>query len=442
MKTIALYGGLNFKMELPDPGMPIEEVPPPKNVILPLSERPGIFCRPLVERGETIFKGEKIGEDPNNRMTPVHTPVSGRVTDIGSYRYAEGGNTLSIFIESDDQEAWKAELTPMEGLTDVTPIDLIRSIKDAGVKMIPFETLPDAERAGTGVRPIRDFVINGIGHGFVGAIGRRLLVERAPDLLEGVRLIKRMFRPQKIYLVINKEHKDADEAIIQSGIEKDVEVIRLNAYYPIGHPHLLFKALFNKEIPCPGGKAIDFGVAFAGVDTVIHGLEAIKWGKPLLERYVAVSGRGLRTPKNLKVRIGTPLKDVIEYCGGFKGRPGRVVLGNPLDGMAQLSLDRPILKDTRWVWVQPEEEVVTQKYRACINCGDCVDICPVNLMPNSLGRYCEFCKYEEAASQYDLFTCIECGLCAYVCPSRRPLVHFIRFGKWELSLKEKEDATE
>jgi electron transport complex protein RnfC len=215
---------------------------------------------------------------------------------------------------------------------------------------------------------------------------------------------------------------------------------KLDVYYPLGHPHLLFKKLFNKEIPSPGGKAIDMGVAFASVDTILHALEAIKDGKPLMERYVTVGGEGIQTPKHLRARIGTPLKDIIEYCGGFKGEPGRIVLGNPLDGMAQFSLERPVLTDTRWLWVHPENSSPTDKYRACINCGDCVDICPVRVMPNFLGNFCEFCKYEEAAGQYDLFTCIECGLCAYVCPSRRPLVHFIRFGKWELSLRGEENA--
>ena len=183
------------------------------------------------------------------------------------------------------------------------------------------------------------------------------------------------------------------------------------------------------------------GVAFTNVDTLIHALEAVKLGKPLIERYVTVSG-GVQAPKNLRVRIGTPLQDLIRFCGGFIGRPGRIALGSPLDGMAQFSLDRPVLKDTRWIWVQPVEQVVKAQYRACISCGDCVEVCPVRLMPNFLGKYCEFGKYEEAASRFDLYTCIDCGLCAYVCPSRRPLVHLMNYGKRELFLQEKSHANE
>jgi electron transport complex protein RnfC len=442
MKMIKLYGGLKFEMELPPPDMPIEALPPPKHVILPLSDRPGVFCRPLVEPGEIVFKGEKLGEDPDNRMPPIHSPVSGKITEIKDYRFSEGGNTRCLFIESDEQEAWKSDLIPFEGFSDREPAELIRTLRDAGVKIIPFETLPDAERAGARLTPIKHFIINGIERGFLGSVSRRLMVERADRVLEGARLIQRMFEPEKVSLAINADHDDVEQALSDVGFEDYFEIIRLAVYYPLGHPHLLFKEIFNKEIPTPGGKAIHMGLAFTHVDTAIHGLEAITHGMPLLERYVMVAGEGIQTPKNLKVRIGTPLKDLIDACGGFKGTPGSLVLGNPFDGMGQFSLDRPVLKDTRCLWVLPEAQIYKGDYRACINCGDCVDVCPVGLMPNFLGRFCEFCQYREAADRYDIGTCIECGLCAYVCPAKRPLVQFISFGKRELYLEEKSNGNQ
>ena len=439
MEIIRSYGGLKFREELPSPERPIEDVPPPESLILPLSDLAGISCRPLVQRGESVFKGEKVGEDLHDRMTPIHSSVSGRVTGIDTYRFVEGGHVLSIFIQSDGQERWKSEIASPNSLADRKPSVLIQQIKESGVQIIPFESLRQAEGNSEESVHVEQFVVNGIGQGYAGSMARRLMVEKTSELREGIRLIKRVFRPEKIFLAVNDTHEDVIRAIDSSGLDKEVHVIKLDVYYPLGHPHLLFKRIFDREIPCPGGSAIDMGVAFVSVDRVIQVSEAVFFEKPVIEQYVTVSGEGVHTPKNLKVRIGTPLRDLINFCGGFKGDPGRIVLGNPLGGIAQFSLERPVLKDTRWVWVQPEARVVKDKYRACINCGDCVDICPVHVMPNFLGKFCEFCKYEEAAQQYDLFSCIECGLCSYVCPSRRPMVHFIKMGKWELSLTGTED---
>jgi electron transport complex protein RnfC len=339
-----------------------------------------------------------------------------------------------MFIQSDGREKWKTEIAPPKSLADQKVSTLVQKIKESGVQIIPFESWPQSEgNKGESIQ-VDQFVINGIGNGYGGSIARRLMVEKTSELHDGIRLIKRVFRPQKIFLAMNESHEDVSRAIDSGGLSEEIHVIKLDVYYPLGHPHLLFKRIFDREIPSPGGSAMDMGVAFIGVERVIQISESVLLDKPVIEQYVTVSGEGVHTPKNLKVRIGTPLRKLIGACGGFNGNPGRIVLGNPLGGMAQFSLERPVLKDTRWLWVQPEGQLVKDKYRPCINCGDCVDICPVQIMPNFLGKFCEFCKYEEAAQQYDLFTCIECGLCAYVCPSRRPMVHFIKMGKWELSL--------
>jgi electron transport complex protein RnfC len=430
MEIIRSYGGLKFQEELPSAQKPIEDVPPPENLILPLSDLANVSSRPLVQRGESVFKGEKVGENLRNRMTAIHSSVSGRVTGIDTYRFVESGNVLSIFIQSDGKEKWKTKIASPKSLADRRASTLVQQIKESGVQIIPFESMPQAEGNREESVHIEQFVINGIGQGYAGSIARRLMVEKTSELHDGIRLIKRVFRPEKIFLAVNDNHEDVIRAIDSSGLNEEVHVIKLDVYYPLGHPHLLFKRIFDREISSPGGS----------VDRVIHVAEAVLFEKPVIEQYVTVSGEGVHTPKNLKVRIGTPLRDLINFCGGFKGNPGRIVLGNPLGGMGQFSLERPVLKDTRWLWVQPEGEVVKDKYRPCINCGDCVDICPVQLMPNFLGKFCEFCKYEEAAQQFDLFTCIECGLCSYVCPSRRPMVHFIKMAKWELSLTGTEDA--
>jgi len=440
MEKIKLFGGRDIEIELPPPGLHIEEAVPPKNVILPLSDKGRRAYRLLVQKGEMVSQGERIGEASNHSMPPIHSPISGKVTDIKDVRYPEGANILSLFIESDGKEQWKTNLVPCENYMERAPEELMGIVRNAGVEIIPLETLPYHKRSASTSPSVRYLVINGIGHSFGEAIVRQLLVERSRDLLDGIRLAQRILQTEKVYLAVDKKHEDAIQSVMDSGLETYAEIVKLDVYYPLGYPNLLFKRIFGKEIPSPHGDAIDMGAAFTNVDSILHAFDAIKQGKPQLKTYMSVNGGAIQTPKNLKVHIGTPLKEIIDLCGGLKERPGRIILGTPLDGSAQLSLESPILKDTRWLWVQPEKSVVTDKYRACIGCGDCVDICPVKVMPNFLGKFCEFGKYQEAADQYDLFTCIECGLCAYVCPSRRPIVHFIRLGKWELSLEEKENA--
>jgi electron transport complex protein RnfC len=440
MGRIKLFGGRYIEIELPPPGLPIEEAVPPKNVILPLPDKGKRAYRPLVRKGEMVFKGERVAEDSNHLMPPIHSPVSGKVTYIKDVRYPEGANIPSLFIESDGQEKWKTTPVPCENFMEMAPEELMGAIRDAGVEIIPLDYISYHKRSIGANASIRHLVINGIGHGFGETIIRQLMLERSGDLLEGIKLARRIFQPEKIYLAIDKKHEDVIRSLMGNGLEKCAEMVKLDVYYPLGHPHLLFKRIFGKEIPSPHRNTIDMGAAFSNVDNILHALDAVKQGEPQLITYISVSGEGIRTPKNLKVHIGTPLKEIIDLCGGIKERPGRIVLGTPLDGSAQLSLESPVLKNTLWLWIQSKKSVVTDKYRSCIGCGDCVDICPVNLMPNLLGKFCEFGKYQEAADQYNLFTCIECGLCAYVCPSRRPIVHFIRLGKWELSLEEKENA--
>lgn len=437
VESIRTWGGYKVQINIPSIDMAIQEIPSPRKVIIPLGDKNGHECRALVQVGENVFMGETIARDESYKITPVHSPVSGKVVDIGRMRFTELGSMPCITIESDGNDNYHPELHAIENFLEQEPLTLVKVIREGGVKLIPFETLPDNEREGSKITLIKHFVINAIGHGFSGIRTLRLLMERMEDFKTGVQLIEKIWAPEKIYLVIDERNKDLKEKI---GNLKSLELVSIPTKYPIGYPHLLFKQLFNKEIPSPGGKAIDFGVAFSGVDTLLHAVDAVIKGRPMMDRYVTVSGSVMDEALNIKVRIGTPIRTILEVLNISEKKIGKVIFGNPLDGVAQISLENPIQKDTRWIWLQAEEEVNQEEpYRACINCGDCVDVCPMRLMPNMLGRYCESYRFDDAADMYDLFTCIECGLCGYVCPSRRPLVHFIKHAKHELMMREKEN---
>ena len=436
LEIIRTWGGHKVQIQIPPVEETIKSSPSPSQVILPLVDNKGYRCRPLVNVGETVYIGETIARDDNCQMAPVHSPVSGKVTDIKNTRFTEMGLVPCIIIKSDGKDSYKSDFDPIEDFMEQEPLTIIKRIQDAGVKLIPYDTLPDAERRGSKITPVKKFVINAIGHGFSGTRSLRLIIERKEDFITGIQLIKKIYSLEKIYMVINEKHQE------NYNILKDfdsLEIVPIQVKYPMGHPHLLFKRLFNKEIPSPNGKALDFGVVFTSVDTVIYAVDAVVRGKPLIEKYVTVTGSAINEAQNMMIRIGTPVETIIDNISIQSSDIGKIVFGNPMDGTAQITIEHPVLKNTRWIWFQLEEDVVKEPYRACINCGDCIDACPMRLMPNLLGRYCEFYRFEDAADLYDLFTCIECGLCAYVCPSRRPLVHLIQHAKYELLMREKEN---
>jgi electron transport complex protein RnfC len=183
---------------------------------------------------------------------------------------------------------------------------------------------------------------------------------------------------------------------------------------------------------------MDVGVVVQNVGTVFSIWEAVVMNKPLVERVVTVTGEGIKNPKNVQVRLGTPISELIELAGGFNGEPGMVVLGGPMMGMAQYTLDVPVIKGTSGVLVRRAECAVPGDYRACIRCAKCIAACPMLLQPNLLGVYCEHGLFDEA-EKLDILTCLECGCCVYVCPAKRPMVHFIKHGKSEITAAKKQD---
>ncbi|NIR12372.1 MAG: RnfABCDGE type electron transport complex subunit C, partial [Candidatus Aminicenantes bacterium] len=177
------------------------------------------------------------------------------------------------------------------------------------------------------------------------------------------------------------------------------------------------------------GLPMDVGVVVQNVGTALAVYEAVRYGKPLIERVITVTGKGVREPRNLLARIGTLISDIIEQCGGLVEGAVKVIVGGPMMGFAQWSLDVPVIKGTSGILVLSEDEYVSsEEYFACIRCGSCIDACPMGLNPSMLSILSEKGYYEET-KEYNLFDCFECGSCAFVCPSKRPMVQFVRLAK-------------
>ncbi|RTZ94248.1 MAG: electron transport complex subunit RsxC, partial [Deltaproteobacteria bacterium] len=218
-----------------------------------------------------------------------------------------------------------------------------------------------------------------------------------------------------------------------------INIIPVPKRYPQGAEKQLIKTIIGREVPSGGGLPMDVGAVVQNVGTTFAIYEAIRWGKPLIERILTVTGRGVKTPKNLRVRLGTPVKNILDLCGGWKTTPGKLILGGPMMGINQFDLRVPVTKGTSGILLLPRDEVGEYHPHTCIRCGRCVTVCPMGLLPNFLGVFSEHTRFEDA-ERYHLLDCIECGSCTYICPAKRPLVQMIRYAKGEVLRRRKKAA--
>jgi electron transport complex protein RnfC len=410
-------------------GVPIKEASPPSRVLIQLSQHIGAPCKCTVQIGQEVKKGDLIGEPTGFVSAPVHTSVSGKVVALMDAPNAMGRMVPAVVIENNGKEEW-TQLRDNPDYMKLPPEELKGKIKDAGIVGMGGATFPThVKLSPPKEKPIDVVIINGAECEPYLTADHRLMVETPQDVIEGLKILMRVLGVKKGYVGIEANKPDAIEKMKEaaSGIQ-DIEVSPLEVKYPQGAEKMLIKAITGRDVPA-GGLPMDIGVVVQNVGTAVAIYEACRYGKPLVERVVTVTGLGIRNPGNVKARIGTSIAELIEDCGGFAGSPVKVVLGGPMMGFAQYTLDVPVTKGTSGVLVMSEKEYVPSgKFGHCIKCGRCVDACPMGLMPSMLSLFAERGFYEET-KEYNLFDCFECGTCTYVCPSKRPIVQFIRLAK-------------
>ena len=254
------------------------------------------------------------------------------------------------------------------------------------------------------------------------------MIERPEEVVFGLLAFMKALRVEKGFIGIEKNKPDAIEAIYNASKDYDgVSVIALKTKYPQGAEKQLIHACTGREVPS-GGLPADAKVVVNNVGTAAAVADAIKKGMPLIERIVTVTGRGIKNPKNLIVKVGTSFREVIEQCGGFIGTPEKVIAGGPMMGIAQCSIDIPVVKGTSGILVLNQEEASLPEASNCIRCGKCITVCPMNLMPVNISNYSLLDRFEEAEA-FNAMDCIECGACSFICPAKRPLVDSIRLAK-------------
>lgn len=413
---------------------PIEELPAPEKVYIPLHQHFGQPANPLVKKGDVVQLGQKIGEAPGLFSAHVHTSVSGKVMAVDGHPHPLGKPVLTVTIANDGQDT-RADEDEIQDPFSLSPEEIIQRVKEAGVVGLGGAAFPTAVKLSPPAdKPIDTIIINGCECEPFLTSDYRLMKEYPDEIIQGAELIRLATNARQIIIGIEDNKEDVANLLASRISEKHIRVEVLKTKYPQGAEKNLIYALLKREVP-RGGLPFDVGVVVQNVGTTKAIWEAVRFGRPLYQRVITVSGSGISDPKNLLVRIGTPLQAVIDFCGGLKEGVNFLIMGGPMMGIAQWNLEAPVIKGTSGLlaWAIPAP---SQTFN-CIRCGRCVDHCPMGLIPTQLMKYIKFGFFTEAEA-WGALDCVECGSCQYSCPAAIPLVQWIRLGKATInSLKRK-----
>lgn len=404
-----------------------EEIHILEEISIPLSQHLGKESIPLVKKNDKVKIGSLIAAENGFISAPIHSSVFGTVTSISKTYFQTGFQKTSIVIKPDTTVETDF-LDPID-FNCVEAEQIIHRVKEAGIVGLGGAAFPTYVKLSPPPDKKIDYVIlNACECEPYLTRDYRLILERTEDVIKGFVLIMRAAKVQNGIVGIEDNKPEAIEKLKKIlGDYPQIRLVVLKTKYPQGAEKMLIKAALNREVP-PGKLPFDVGVIVQNVGTAIAIYDAVVKGIPSIYAYMTVSGKGIKEPKNLIVPIGTPLKNVIDYCGGLTDDAKRIIIGGPMMGYAQFDLSIPVTKSTSGVLVLTEKEVKEYPETNCLKCGICVSVCPLNLIPTKLVQLVQKKRFEEA-EKLNISLCMECGTCAYSCPAYIPLVQWLRLGK-------------
>ncbi len=430
LKTFKL-GGIHPPENKLSADKKIEELPIPKTVFIPVAQHIGAPATPTVTRGDLVKVGQVIAKSSSFVSTNIHSSVSGKVKKIDFSSDSSGYPKQGIFIDVVGDE-WMEEIDRSKELKTEFSLEgpeIVKKIQDAGIVGLGGATFPTHVKL---VPPkgmkAEVLLINGVECEPYLTSDHQLMLEKANEILVGTQILMKAMNVEKAVVGIENNKPDAIQLLSEKAKNyKGISVAALKVQYPQGGEKQLINAVTGKEVPS-GGLPIAVGAVVSNVGTAFAVYEAIQKNKPLFERVVTITGKGVEKPSNFKVRIGTSTTKLVEAAGGLPENTGKIISGGPMMGRAVASLDVPVTKGTSGILLMQDEESKRGDYINCIRCSRCASVCPMGLEPYLLMTLSEKQIFDRAEEE-KIMDCIECGSCSYTCPSNRPLLDYIRFGK-------------
>jgi electron transport complex protein RnfC len=408
----------------------IEALPLPARLYIPLSQHLGTITSPLVSIGEEVLLGQKIAAAKAHVSSLIHASVSGKVSAIADWPHPVLGQCKAIIIENNAKNEplhKNQQPLPKEKISKLSADELRNAIYEAGIVGMGGASFPTHIKLKP-PKPVTTLIINGAECEPYLTADYRLMVEKTKEILQGIELAARALSVRDVYIAIEDNKPEAIEKFRIYNTKFKIRVLK--SQYPQGGEKQLIKNILRNEVPS-GKLPFEVGVVVHNVATCFAIYEAVYRNKPLYERVVTVTGSCLANPKNVLVRIGTPIRQLIEFCGPLKKEPAKIIVGGPMMGIAQHTLEAPVIKSTTGIVLLNAKEAQIAKEEFCIRCGSCVRACPAYLMPTLISLASKKELWQQSRL-YGALDCIECGLCSYVCPSKIMLVQSIRRAKWEL----------
>ena len=415
----------------------VVDLPAPPVVEIPLSQHIGVPCTPTVAVGDRVLRGQLIGEVPAGLGCPVHSSVSGTVKAISSRVGVQGRPVPTVIIENDGEGTLSPDVVPFsKRLGDTSPEEIVDVIRRAGISGMGGATFPTWAKLSGAIGKVNRLIINCAECEPFITVNHRLMLEHPEEVVGGAKILLRALGlPSGEIAIEDNKLNAADRVAAEIGESPLLNIKLMRTKYPQGDERQLIFALTGREVP-EGKLPADVGCVVFNAETCSAIYRAFAEGMPLIERCVTVDGDCVREPKNLRVPLGTPVRSLIEFCGGLVRTPFKLINGGPMMGAATWDFDAPVTKGTSAILVFSEEFAAMKDDFACIRCGRCVKNCPMHLMPVYLAQYAMAGNYDETAKLH-VMSCVECGTCSYNCPGNVPIVQYIRVAKGAVRSKGK-----